>query len=329
MSRRRFASARALIASILAGSLCLTPATAAQAVVSDEDLQEYRQDFLDQALELIRDKNYRWATTDHYKVRTDDPRLDARGTGQLLDSFRAFFDAFWKDDLELRPYDDSSFILLYYSRYKYKQLLSGPLKETAALSVGHYRPYLDIIALHTDTVGLGDLPDLLVHEAAHQLIQMKLYGLGAHPSPWVGEGLASYFGFMRRHSKKGFQAGRIGGKGTSIFRDIDPPAEGTWRLPLAAYRRDLKWGESLPLDLLIRIRNNADFYGEGSSFRYTAAWLLVHFLLHDDEGSHREGFAAYLAREIEGDGGPDTLYETLSMTPEQLQTAFEEYVRKL
>ena len=62
-------------------------------------------------------------------------------------------------------------------------------------TAGHYRPFFDVVVVHTDSVP-GGLADVLVHEAAHQLVAQQLLSAAKAPvSNWLNEGLASYFGF--------------------------------------------------------------------------------------------------------------------------------------
>ena len=71
------------------------------------------------------------------------------------------------------------------------------------------------------------------------------------------------------------------------------------------------------------------FYGDGVEWRYTAGWLLVHFLLHAEGGAHREGFFGYLGQESLGQGGVDLLLEDLGLSAERLDAAYRDYVRHL
>ena len=47
--------------------------------------------FLELAETLVRDRNYNSAQTARYFVQSDDPRLDAEATAQLLEVFRDYF----------------------------------------------------------------------------------------------------------------------------------------------------------------------------------------------------------------------------------------------
>src|SRR5262249_51465394 len=148
--------------------------------------------------------DYDVKTTAHYKVKTDDPRFDVAGAARLLESFRGFFDDFWKGRAELLPYDAPSRIYLFYSRAKFRKLGVYEERPDDLALVGDYQSFFDVVALHTDSVRLEEFPDVLVHEAAHQLVQRRLYGDGT-PRIWVAEGLATYFGNTARDETGAFR----------------------------------------------------------------------------------------------------------------------------
>jgi hypothetical protein len=278
--------------------------------------------------ELIRNKAYDSAATTHYKVKTDDPRLLPGKAAELLEQFRAFFDQYWTGKLELHPYDDVGRIYLFYSRFHYSKLFEGTSRAASSWTVGHYREFEDIVALHTDSVGLAGLPDALLHEAAHQLVQKKLYGPETQPSPWLAEGLASYFGNMVRDGEGRFQPAKIGGKSAWIFREGDRSGDDMARHQARAYASLLRKKAARPVDEMVRMPDMASFYSEGREERYAASWLLVHFLMHGDQGAHAAGFVRYLAREIHEDTTAEIFYKDIGMTPDELQAAFEKHARK-
>jgi hypothetical protein len=283
--------------------------------------------FVKAADDLIYDNSYDSAAGQHYKVKTDDPRCVAARAVELLEGFREQFERDWSGRLEMRPYEGVSRAYLFYSRFKYKQLLEGGGKAISSV-VGHYMPYLDIVALHTDTVGLPDTPDVLVHEATHQLMQQRLYGDEVSPMPWISEGMAGYYGHMLREKTGAYVPTRTGPKNVALFKEGDSGGPGLGRQRARDYVRLLKSGEAAPLDQMIRMQEMGHFYGPGAHERYTASWLLTRFLMTADEGAHRDRFTKYLAREIREDTTPEDFYREIGMTPEQLQAAFTTWAKK-
>ena len=284
--------------------------------------------FIKKADELINDRMYDVAAGKHYKVKTDDPRFVPAKATELLDGFRAFFDGFWAGKVEMRPYEQVGRFYLFYSRAKYKKLFNETHQDEQEWSIGHYREFFDIVAAHTDSVGPENLPDILIHEAAHQLVQQRLFGSGSRPWPWLAEGLASYFGYMERGADGTYKPERIGGKGIYLFKKGSPVGRGLGRGDLGPYAASLRKGEARRIAEMIQMEEQEAFYAEGREDRYAASWMLVHFLLHGDNGARAAGFMRFLAREATGDTVPDDLYQEIGMTADQLQAAFEAYVRK-
>ncbi|MGH9868872.1 MAG: hypothetical protein ACREAA_11995 [Candidatus Polarisedimenticolia bacterium] len=318
--------ARSILSGVLLAVL-MGGGAAPRAEVPDPALAEA---FVKAADELIYDKSYDSAVGKHYKVKTDDPRCVARKAVDLLESLREQFDRDWTGKIEMRPYDQVSHIYLFYSRFKYKQLFGEDESQRKASSnlIGHYTPYLDVVAMHTDTVGLAELPDVLVHEATHQLVMQRLYGLDVEPMPWIAEGMANYYGYMLREESGAYVPSKTGSKNVILTKGKPATGSGLGRDQARAYLKLLKSGEAESLDGLIRIQDLGRFYAERTMERYAAAWLLVRFLMTADEGSHAAGFAKYLAREIREDTTADDFYKEIKMSADELQTAFTVWAKK-
>ena len=181
------------------------------------DDAELAEAFLAKADELIRDKNHRSVIGARYKIQTDDPRLDLKSVDKLLESFRGFFDAFWTDRAPGRTYDRQGRFFLIYSYHKYNQLVGGDWSRQVVRPKGHYGSMFDAVVIHTDSDRAGGLPNTLVHESAHQLVDQILYGGTVSPSLWVSEGLATYYEntFMNADGK--FETGVV------VVPELGPP----------------------------------------------------------------------------------------------------------
>lgn len=291
-------------------------------------------DFLELAERLVRDRNYSSARTARYFVQSDDPRLDAEATAKFLEVFRDYFDEFWRNHFELAAYDKTSRVFLFYSFYKYNQLLAGDFRFSSQRPQGHYGSLYDAISLHSDADGgPGATPDALIHEATHQLVDQRIFGGEPPLAYWLTEGLASYFGYTFLDAKKGFQAGLIGGKSVSIFSGAkDQPGQEAkllLRESGKAFKTYRKTHETPLVARLLAIDSPAGFYADQQQLNYTASWLLVHTLFHADDGRYREGFLRYLTREVAGNGGAMVLYQELSVDASGLQDALERHARTL
>jgi len=294
----------------------------------EPDDEAVREAYLARADRLIRDRNHRAKTGQRYRVQTDDPRLDTRETVELLESFRTWFDQFWSGRVEMIPYDRMSRVFLFYSFYKYNELLEGDFRFKAYRPKGHYRLSTDAITLHTDPDRPGVLADALLHEAAHQLVERRVLRASGMTPRWLSEGLAGYFGYTYRDASGEFQPGVVGGKSAALVRGEKGDAEG--RLVLQTARRIFKGsgGDAGPVvHRVISIEDPEQFYGDGAPVHYAVSWALVHFLLHADGGAHGGGFADFLALAAQGQGSPDALYGALGLSAEELDSALKRHVK--
>lgn len=297
----------------------------------EEDVEEGLEEFLARAERLVRDRNYRSASSERYRVQTDDPRLDSRAAVALLDTFRDYFDAFWQGRMELAPYDDQSRVFLFYSFHKFNEALEGDFRYRTYRPTGHYGALFDVITLHTDADGRGNLEDALIHEAAHQLTDRRLYAGEFAPSRWVSEGLAQYFGYTWADDSGGFRRGEVGGKSAKLLRGVrGSNAELRGKLRSAGTSLKKAGAEAGALvDRVISIRDPNRFYGEEAPLNYGVSWLLVHFLLEGEEGARVDGFIRYLELEKRGRGGSDAVYREIGLGPDELGSALSAHLKRL
>jgi len=285
--------------------------------------------FIARAEELVRDKNYRSFTTDRYRAQTDDPRVDPKAVATLLEEFHGYFDEHWSGTLELQPHETLSRVFLFYSFHKYNQLLAGDWRFSDVRPKGHYLGGINAVTLHTDSAAASDLADVLIHEATHLLFGERLF-TEEHPIPtWVNEGLASYFGYTYMDDDGRFHPGVIGGKKVSLMRGTpaEPGRESKQRLN--SLKRSMKSkGEGPGMTDVAWIQDPADFYSR-PQWSYSASWILVHFLLHGEDGTHRDAFARYLVQASRGQGGPETLLLELGTNVEELEAAATAHLKGL
>lgn len=285
--------------------------------------------FIAKADELIRDRNYRSFTSDLFRVQTDDPRLDPKAAAELLESFRGYFDGFWAGGPELRRYDVQSRAFLFYSFYKYNQLLSGDWRFRDERPKGHYRRGIAAITLHTDADGARNVADAMIHESAHQLVEERIYTKGFASSPWVSEGLATYFGYTYRDRDGKFHPGVIGGKEITLIRDATRGAPSESKTRLQELKRHAKSRNASPkVTDVISIREPDVFYSQ-ARWTYPASWVVVHYLLHGDGGNYRPAFMRYIHVERLGRGGAEALYRELGTNPDDFNTAVTAYLKRL
>lgn len=276
-----------------------------------------RKAFLARAEQLVRDRDYFSRSSDGYRVHSDDPELSTRRTLELLESFREFFETFWTDRLALVEPGERARVFVYRSFREYNQLLAFDARFLENRPRGHYLTAYDVVAIHS---GEPDLEDALVHEAAHQLTGTRIFTRAA-PSPWIAEGLATYFGHTRRDGSGRFVAGVIGGKGVSVKGDGRPPETRRRRRMVRSVRRALGTGGGRALvDRLMDVGYSGAFYRDATVEQsYAASWMLVHFLFHGDDGALAESFVDYLKLEARGRGGPEAFAEVVDPTAERIE----------
>jgi len=290
------------------------------------------RDFLARADELIRDRSYRSAASDRHRVQTDDPRVDPKAVVALLDGFSAFFERQWSGRADLAPEVGQLRVFLFYSSRDLELAIGPDAGFAADRAAGHHRPAAEAVAAHTDPEGPPKLGETLIHAVAHRLVERRLPGGRAPRSPWVGEGLASYFGHTRIARGIVFDAGVVGGSAVALVEGVgsEPPAQA--RSLLDELRNELrsraKGGDPLFSDVL-RIEDAAEFYGEDAELHRAASWVIAHYLLHADDGSHAAAFGRWLALEERAEGGPDALLRELGVDAVAFEVALAEHLRRM
>jgi len=299
-----------------------------EAAPDDEDADAY----IARADELIRDRNYRSGSGPSYRVQTDDPRLRPQAAVDLLTRFREFFERTLGERIELKPHDVQARTFLFYSFHKYNRMLGGDFSRRIVRPSGHYGAVPDVLVVHTDAGPTADFADTLIHEAAHHLVAEEIYGDAGRPAPWLSEGLASYFGYTFLDATGAFEPGVIGGKSVELFlKGGARPGTGAKRR-LRTFRKDLRSRgpeTELTFDWVASIRDRASFYGADVRITYPASWLLVHYLLHGDGGSHAPAFLRFVALDVAGQATPEALYRELGMDAATLDAAVRAYVKDL
>ena len=294
----------------------------------EEARQALMAEFLAEADELIRARNYLPRSSEHFRLKSDDPRVNTKVAVDLLESFYAFFDGFWSGRTETMTAGEKAPIYLFYSYYKFNKLLFGNPRFGDFRPAGHYRQIYDVVVIHSDGVPADDLPNLLVHETAHLLVARRLFPGGTVRAPWILEGLAAYFEYTERDRQENWLPGKVGGKGAALVKGAGTKTTSA-SAKYGELRSWIKSDEEWSLDAVLRIREPAVYYGDGANGRYAASWLLVHYLFHGNDGAHAGAFVRYLEREAREGADTDSLYEMLDVSPRDLQEGLLAHAKKL
>ena len=87
--------------------------------------------------------------------------------------------------------------------------------------------------------------------------------------------------------------------------------------------------DGMPFSRVIAIEDPGIYYGEAALSNYAASWLVIHFLMHGDDGRHRDDFIRYLEKEARGETGGESLFSAIRMSPRGLDAAVIAHTKKL
>jgi len=118
-------------------------------------------------------------------------------------------------------------------------------------------------------VGAATAERTAFHEYTHLLVNLKF---GSAPL-WLNEGLAAYFETLR-------------------FRDSHFSL-GEWRRD---YEQTLRQRGFVPLQVLVEVEEDSPYYNQEDRLQrfYAQSRLLVHYLLHGEQGRHRKDLELFL-----------------------------------
>jgi hypothetical protein len=179
-------------------------------------------------------------------------------------------------------------VLLYSDYNDYRAALDAPLARSAGIYTGgELRAIAD-----TRTFSRESIWHVIQHEGFHQVAHRVIARPGKQLPLWVNEGLAEYFGEAlwtgTRLLPGVIDAGRVyskvpvrGGRCGRIQRRYD---EQSFR----------------PIEQLLTLTPEAWREGQLSTIDYDQVYALVHYLIHGEQGAHREAFAAYINEVAKG-----------------------------
>jgi len=209
--------------------------------------------------------------TAHYTIGSTASRAQAQSTGEAMEHLHAAFLARFGHLPHVAPRAKLQ-VRLYGSRAEFKAYNRSVPWAEAMYVPPECRAY----------IGEGPNPyHWMLHEGAHQLVRELLQ---VKRTPWIDEGLASYFGSSRIDAT-GLHPG-------TIDRNTYP----IWWLPQFRFTGDVdadaRDGRIIPLRHLID--DTGPPKAAYVNLYYIEYWSLAHFLLEGDGGKHAKGFERLL-----------------------------------
>lgn len=216
----------------------------------------------------------RHVTTAHYAIAANTTEAQAQQAGAALEGLHAAWRAFVPAGTPALAPGQRLQVALYRDRADFRAH-----NASRAWAQGYYRR--PVCHAYFD-VGASNPTHWLLHEATHQLDTEVAHFAR---TPWVEEGLASYFGMSR------VVDGRV------LPGVVDPGAYPVRWLDRVRLSGDLD--RDLARRRLVPLRELIDSDGPQAPYDvnpyYIGYWSLAHYLLHGEEGRHADAFRAMVA----------------------------------
>jgi len=214
-------------------------------------------------------------TSEHYYIRTDLPKAQARAYGRHLDFM---YKEFSRRLASLPPRGPEQLdVYIFAKRSEYLRTLASRWgidgKGTGGMFFVNQQG--SGLAFWTENLAPSRIHHVIQHEGFHQFAYSRF---GNDLPLWVNEGLAEFFG----------EAVRVGDRlvlGQSTPRVID-------RVKNAIERE-----EHVPFTAMVRMNNrtwNENVKSGDAGIYYNQAWSMVHFLVYGDRAQYQPAFERYL-----------------------------------
>ena len=198
---------------------------------------------------------------------------------------------------------------------------------STGFGAGFYRSP-GLMAFHQQVQTSEQLLHSMFHEAFHAFSDSHLRPPDKRLPLWVEEGLAEYFA-NSKIERGHLVPGKIGGSKYILFHRRSRQLRGTASWSLREARTELRGGEAPTVAELLEASRDT-FYGLRYQSYYGFSWLLTHFLRHGrEEWDSEQPFGIMLLYLVEGFSGRDAVAAAYGTTPEELQSEFERYVRRI
>jgi hypothetical protein len=242
----------------------------------------------------------RHVDTEHYAIASNASPGQTQRVAEVVEALHAAYAKFFGDRLPPRPANARFQLALYRDRPDFQAH-----NTSRAWAEGFYRK--PVCHAYFDSNGPNPV-HWMVHEATHQL---DTEWAGFPRTPWVEEGLASYFGTSRIVD------------GALRPGELDPDTYPLWWLEdlqlSGDHERDIALRRIVPLRELID--NDGPPIPADVNRYYIGYWSLAHYLLHGDGGRHADAFRAMVAH-----GGSLEAFERLVGPVDRVEAGWYAYL---
>lgn len=193
-----------------------------------------------------------------------------------------------------------------------------------ASAAGFYAPP-GVLAFHLEE-SQDTVVSVMLHEATHAFVDRHVKKRGVVLPLWMEEGFAEYIGNSQITRKGELVPGK------TVKRKLVMAHGGALRITTQAgwtleqLKAAVRRGEAPPLREVLAASYSV-FYGEHQQEHYALSWLFVHSLWHADD-AWRERFPELMLYLAEGYAPVDAIESVYGQTLEQLESRFDDYVRR-
>jgi hypothetical protein len=289
-------------------------------------IHEMSEEKLLLAEKLLAGRTYSKLEGEGWVLRTNVRRKFARDLEKALDLASEAFDTIFPSTPTI-PEGVPVEIVLFRDIYDYTlvvafdNLLPGRAAGDAAYSPDD----------HTIYAALGAKPpaiftDLLVHEATHHLIDMRLYGGNRRAPTWVSEGIASFIASIKRSHRKGIDLARV-------ERGRESGGGFIWKREAESFldmlKATMKKGALPPLQELMEGEFDESFYKGSWDLFKGISWALVHYLINADGGKYREAFERWILSKEGSTGDAQSLATALGKPLPEIEAALPAHIKSM
>lgn len=215
-------------------------------------------------------------------------------SARVLKGLRQTYRQLFGNLIESEDREQVAYIFLLPNMKAYKEFYPEAMDNGSMQTGGHYEGGL--IAVQPGIRGTNP-NSTIVHEAVHHYDNILL-GIGGNENlTWLDEGLATYFGLSRIDSDGTLHPGEHDLRNTGRVDPFDRSRQvlntSSSLARIILLQQELRRGYRIRIAELLNRHGDA-FYKGKVIVNYSAAWLLVHYLLHGKDGAYRETFFQYI-----------------------------------